>query len=241
MTGILTIEVKYLLIWGRKILSRMRFAIVIILSLVLSVQSFGQKSYITSDGELILGFAKILKNGVDEQSIPRFTMFFHAQSLVHFDQNKNLGFFSGIAVRNVGFIYDEDISTRKKYRTYNVGIPVGFKIGDMDNMFVYGGYELEMPFNYKEKTFINEEKEDKFNVWFSSRTPTFYHSLFAGVRFQHGVSLKFRYYLTPFFNQNYTMMVDGTSVKPFENLEVNTFHISLSTIITKGKKVVVGD
>lgn len=217
----------------------MRYVFVIVLGTVLSLQAFGQKPYLTSDGELILGFAGINRNGVEEQSIPRFTMFFHGQSLVHFDQNKNFGFFSGFTVRNVGFIYDEDVSIRKKYRTYNAGIPIGFKIGDMDEMYVYGGYELELPFNYKEKTFINEEKEDKFNVWFSNRTPTFYHALFGGVRFPHGVSLKFKYYLTPFFNRNFVQTVNGVTEKPFENLDVNTFHISLSTMITKGKKVVI--
>lgn len=217
----------------------MRNVFTIMLGSLLTIQAFGQKTYLTSDGELILGFASISKNGVEEQSIPRFTMFLHAQSLVHFDKNEKIGFFSGFTMRNVGFIYDEDASTRKKYRTYNAGIPFGFKIGNMDNRYVFGGYELEMPFNYKEKTFINEKKQDKFNVWFSRRTPTFYHSLFVGVRFPHGMSLKLKYYLTPFFNQHYTQLVNGLSVKPFENLNVNTFHLSLSTMITKGKKIVV--
>jgi hypothetical protein len=200
-----------------------------------------QKPYITGDGEVILGFANITQNGVEEQSIPRLTMFFHGQSLAHFDQDRNFGFFTGLTLRNVGFIYDQDATTRKKYRTYNVGLPIAIKIGDMDNYYVYGGYEFEVPINYKEKTFINENKEDKFNVWFSSRTPAYYHTLFAGVRFPHGISLKFKYYLTPFFNKNYTQIVNGVSTQPFQNLEVNTFHIALTTMITKGKKVVVGD
>ncbi|MEY4931563.1 MAG: hypothetical protein RI909_2287 [Bacteroidota bacterium] len=219
----------------------MRNIFFLVFGLTLAASSFGQKPYLTSDGEVILGFASITQNGVEEQSIPRFTMFFHGQSLIHFDRHETSGFFTGFSLRNVGFIYDQDASTRKKYRTYNVGIPIGFKIGDMDNMYVYGGYELEMPFNYKEKTFINEKKEDKFNVWFSNRTPTFYHALFAGVRFPHGLSLKVKYYLTPFFNQNYTQIANGTPVKPFENLDVNTFHLALSTMITNGKKVVKRD
>lgn len=41
----------------------------------------------------------------------------------------------------------------------------------MQGMYVYGGYEFEMPFNYKEKRFENDEKVSKFNTWFSSRTP----------------------------------------------------------------------
>ncbi|MBL7872976.1 MAG: hypothetical protein JNM78_15270 [Cyclobacteriaceae bacterium] len=197
-----------------------------------------QKPYITSDGEIILGFARIDQNGSQESSTPRFSTFFHGQSLAHFDQTKNFGWFTGLTIRNVGFIYDQSPGIRKKFRTYNVGIPLGIKIGDVNGLYVFGGYELELPFNYKEKTFINEKKEDKFNVWFSRRVPTLYNTVFVGVRFPRGMSLKFKYYLTPFFNKNYTQVVNGVTETPFANLEVNTFHIALTTMITKGKKVV---
>lgn len=199
--------------------------------------SQAQKPYITSDGELILGFAGIDQNGSQESSIPRFSMFFHGQSLAHFDQSENFGWFTGLSIRNVGFIYEQDASTRKKFRTYNVGIPIGLKFGDMNGLYLYGGYELELPFNYKEKTFINERKEDKFNVWFSRRVPAVYNTLFVGVRFPRGVSLKFKYYLTPFFNKDYTQVVGGVTQTPYANLDVNTFHIALTTMISKGKKV----
>ncbi len=204
-----------------------------------SLLSRAQKPFITSDGEIILGFADINQNGSQESGVPRFTMFFHAQSLAHFDQSEKFGWFTGFGIRNVGFIYDETPSTRKKFRTYNVGIPIGVKLGDMNGLYLYGGYELELPFNYKEKTFINEKKEDKYNVWFSRRVPTVYNTLFVGVRFPRGISLKFKYYLTPFFNKNYTQIVNGVAETPYANLDVNTFHIALSTMLTRGKKVVV--
>ncbi len=205
-----------------------------------SLTALSQKHYVTSDGEIILGFADINNNGVQDEGIPRFSIFFHAQSLVHSDIGEHVGIFSGLTLRNVGFIAEQDASTRKKFRTYNVGIPVGLKIGNMNNMYFFGGYELELPFNYKEKTFVNEEKVDKFNVWFSRRTPTVYHTLFAGVRFPRGISVKFKYYLTPFFNKNYTQQENGMAVLPYENYEVNTFHVSVASMITKGKKVVAG-
>lgn len=198
---------------------------------------FGQRPYITSDGEIILGFANINNNGTEDSGIPRFSMFFHGQSLAHFDQNKNFGVITGISLRNVGFITDAGPDLRTKHRTYNVGLPIGFKIGDMDGMYVYGGYEFELPFNYKEKRFENDEKVSKFNTWFSRRTPVFYHTVFAGIRFPRGFSLRFKYYATPFFNKNFTV---GDGSKPYENLEVNTFHIAFTSMITKGKKLVVG-
>lgn len=215
----------------------MRTFLLFVSALIFCTAASAQRPYVTSDGEFIFGFASINKNGTEDSAIPRFTMFFHAQWLAHFDQGENVGFFTGLSLRNVGFIYEENEANRKKFRTYNLGVPVGIKIGDMDNFYVFGGYELELPFNYKEKTFVNDEKVDKFNVWFSRRTPTFYHTLFAGIRFPRGMSLKFKYYMTPFFNKNYTL-ADGT--QPYQSFEVNTFHISISSMITKRKKVVLG-
>jgi len=54
--------------------------------------------------------------------------------------------------------------------------------------------ELEIPINYKEKTFINEEKDDKTNIWFSGRVPLIDHSLMAGIQVPYGATLKFKYY-----------------------------------------------
>ncbi|MBX2895563.1 MAG: hypothetical protein KF763_08970 [Cyclobacteriaceae bacterium] len=198
---------------------------------------YGQRAYITSDGEIILGFANINNNGTEDSGIPRFSMFFHGQTLAHFDQTNNFGLLTGISLRNVGFITDAGTDLRTKHRTYNVGLPIGIKVGDMDGMYVYGGYELELPFNYKEKRFENDEKVSKFNTWFSRRTPAVYHTAFAGIRFPRGFSLRFKYYATPFFNKNFTV-ADGS--KPYQNLEVNTFHIAFTSMITKGKKVVIG-
>ncbi len=200
--------------------------------------SQAQSPYITSDGEIILGFADINQNGEEKPSIARFTIFFHAQALAHFDRSEKFGWYTGLGIRNVGFIYKQDESTKKKYRTYNLGIPVGLKFGDLDGLYLYGGYELEIPINYKEKTFINEVKEDKYNVWFSKRVPTIYNTVFVGVRFPRGISLKFKYYLTPFFNEGYSEVVDGVTQTPYANLHVNTFHIALTTMIARGKEVV---
>ena len=49
-----------------------------------------------------------------------------------------------------------------KFRTYNLGIPIGeLKSVILDDKFLFLGYELEIPIHYKQKTFINEDKEDK--------------------------------------------------------------------------------
>ena len=186
--------------------------------------------YFTSGTEFIFSWASIDNNGVDGDNNMRFTGWFHLQGHFHFDFNNSVGLFTGAAIRNVGFIYNEQESgLKKKYRTYNIGIPIGFKVGSMGKTHLYAGYEIEFPINYKEKTFNNERKDDKFNVWFSKRTPALYNTLFVGVQFKYGVSLKFKYYLTNFFNQSFSeVQQDGTTYYPYENKDVRIFYFSLN-------------
>jgi hypothetical protein len=99
---------------------------------------------------------------------------------------------------------------------------------------LFFGYELEIPVNYKEKTFIDEDKEDKDNIWFTSRVPAINHSLMAGVQLPHGATLKFKYYLTNFFNEDYKASDgQGGTFKPYEGVNVNIFYFSLSFSLLK--------
>ena len=187
------------------------------------------KVYTTSSGELIFSFARVDYPGTEEGSITRFSPFINIQNWLNYDKSEKLGFFTGLSVRNVGFIYDVDETTRKKYRTYNIGIPLGIKIGNLSEKFLFFGYELEIPVNYKEKTFINEEKDDKTNIWFSGRVPMINHSLMAGIQLPYGATLKFKYYLTNFFDEDFTASDgQGGTYKPYENVNVNIFYFSLS-------------
>ena len=107
-----------------------------------------------------------------------------------------------------------------------MGIPVGFKIGKLDNFLFFGGYEIEFPFVYKEKLFQNEVKEDKLRVWFSDRVEPVQHSLMAGIQFPYGPTMKFKYYLTNFHNRDYMAIVDGVETKPYD-FKSNIFYFSL--------------
>jgi len=70
-----------------------------------------------------------------------------------YDINNNFGLLFGAAIRNVGFIYNvqDGTGTKKKFRNYDFGIPVGVKVGNMRKTFFFAGYEIEFPLNYKEK------------------------------------------------------------------------------------------
>ncbi len=205
---------------------------IVIFAFITSVAN-GQikKWYSSSGGEIIFSFANVDYPMSPDGQIMRFSPVFNIQSLANYDFNERSGFFTGLTIRNVGFIYDfKDTGERKKFRTYNLGIPVGIKVGNLDKFHIYGGYEIEFPFNYKEKTFVNEEKTEKFSVWFSQRTPTLYNSLFIGIQFPYGANLKFKYYLTNFHNRDYQLS-DGT--KPYEDLKANVFYFSLSFYLFK--------
>ena len=207
-----------------------------ILCIFFTVSGFSQKTYVTSGGEMIFSFANIEDNGINENSMLRWAPVFNFQSMVNADFSSHFGLFSGFAVRNIGYIYGNytdpanGSNYKKKFRSYNFAVPVGIKIGDLDKLFLYGGYEIELPFLYKEKTFDQGDKVTKITGWFSNRQEQFQHGFLVGIQFPYGANLKFKYYLSEFHNRNY---IDGNGNKPYEGLKANIFYISLSSYLFK--------
>src|SRR6187549_3096080 len=117
--------------------------------------SFSQSSpvYYSVGGEMIFSFADMQDQGQEASSLMRWAPVFNFQGYINKDLSQHLGLFSGMAIRNVGYIYDDyhdpvtDIVNKKKFRTYNFAIPVGLKVGNLSKMFFYGGYEIEFPFH----------------------------------------------------------------------------------------------
>lgn len=190
--------------------------------------------YWSSGGEMLFSFADINDQGIDEGSTLRWAPVFNIQGRYNYDLNKNIGLFTGIGVRNVGYIYNnyqertndgsEGNWYKKKFRTYNIGLPLAIKLGNMDGLLFYGGYEIEVPFVYKEKTFDQGDKIDKITGWFSDRSQMFMHGFIAGVEFPYGFNVKFKYYMSEFHNQNFTQN-DG--IKPYSGLESHIMYFSV--------------
>lgn len=218
--------------------------LLILFSLFFAAAGMSQtKTYFSSGLEMIFSLANIEDNGNSESSTLRWAPVFNIQSMVNADLNDHFGVFSGLAVRNVGYIYDNytvvasaksmdvsQITYKKKFRSYNLAVPVGIKFGNLDKMFFYGGYEVELPFLYKEKTFDNGDKIDKITGWFSDREQLFQHGFLVGVQFPYGLNLKFKYYVSEFHNQGYT---ESSGNKPYEGLNSHIFYFSLSTYLFK--------
>lgn len=183
--------------------------------------------YGSSGGEWLLSSPILDVYGSDRGGVVRFAPFVNVQSMLNYDLSEHAGLFIGLSVRNLGFIYDAPDGFRYKFRTYNGGIPIGFKLGRMHETLFFAGYELELPFNYKEKRFANERKEDKFNAWFSDRTEPFFQSVFIGVQGPGKSTLTLRYYLSNFHNTDFMEYKDNVVSRPYAGLNSNLVVVSL--------------
>lgn len=219
----------------------------LLLFILLGFQGFSQtKTYVTSGLEMIFSWADITHKGQEKNSNFRFAPVINIQSFYNIDVNDKFGFITGLAVRNVGYIYGDyttttisgvdtiTITQEKRFRSYNLGIPVGIKIGNLNKTFLYGGYEMEIPFLYKEKTYEDGDKIDKITGWFSNRQQSLYHSWFVGIQFEYGLNVKFKYYLTSFHNEGYT---EASGNKPYDGLKSNVFTVSLSALILRDNEM----
>ena len=220
----------------------MKTTFLIFALLLVGTFSFAQKDstsnvYLSGGGNGMMLSMSSVKNaaGSSVSSIPRFTVFFNLGTNVNYDVNRNFGLFSGINLTNVGMI-TEDGNVKLKQRVYAVGIPIGIKVGDLKEFFVYAGAEAAFAINYKEKRFVDGKKVGKFNEWFSERSNAFMPSVFAGFQTKNGFGLKVQYYLNNFLNQSFSQ--DG--LKPYAGVESQLFFVSLgysfSKKVNSGKK-----
>ncbi|QCK14246.1 hypothetical protein [Mangrovivirga cuniculi] len=199
------------------------------------------KTYHKVGGELIFQFADVERFGVDLGSPVRFSAVFHVNHEWHVDFNNNFGMYIGGSLRNIGMITrDEPAYTESdnkiKRRAYTIGFPLAFKLGNFDErIFFFGGGEIEIPFAYKEKLFIDGDKEAKNTEWFTGKVNPFLPSVFAGFQFPKGTSVKFKYYLNDFLDDSYS----GRSFGQDDNFssfgKSQIFYISVSHMIRTRK------
>ena len=172
--------------------------------------------------------------------IPRYSTFFHIGEQFHVNLGKSFGLYTGVGVRNIGMINRLNDTIKIKQRVYALGIPVGIKLGDMQKrVYAALGAELELFFNYKQKTFLGSgrgEKVEKFNEWFSDRTPLLNPSLFVEFNFKKGPYLKLRYYPLNFLvadKQNFKVNDIKTGFRPETS---QLFALSFGRVIGKKRK-----
>jgi hypothetical protein len=218
-----------------------RISLLTVICLCGALYATGQSTtYVTSGGELIFSWANIEQTGATPDPTIRFMPVINLQSMLNKDVSQKFGLFTGLALRNVGFRMNNYLNPEngqlyeKAFRSYNIGVPIGIKLGNLDRAFLYAGYEIEMGFLYKEKTYENNDKIDKITGWFSDRQNMWLSSAMVGVQLPYGANIKFKYYLTDLLNQNYTA---AGGVKPYAGLKANVLYVSLSFMLFKNADV----
>jgi hypothetical protein len=170
-----------------------------------------QDVYPMSSWENLFQLTKL--DGTPQQNVTsiserlRYTIVLNYGQYWHVDFTNSVGFYSGLAVRNVGFIYDTDIPTKTIRRSYNLGIPLALKLGGFDKHFyVFGGGEYELMFHYKAKRWNSNERDGakiKDREWFSDKTRRFIPGWFVGIQFPGGFKIKYKNYIGDFLNHDY--------------------------------------
>ena len=213
---------------------KQNFLSLLILFLAISSGYSQSKFYNTYGAEMIFSFANIEDNGVDQESRMKWAPVLNIESYLNRDLSDKFGLFTGIAVRNVGYGYknyfDEEAMKiyEKRFRSYNLGFPIGIKVGNLSEFFVFAAYEIDIPFAYKEKTYDDGAKIRKDITWFSDRQQRFQHGVMAGFQLTTGANVKFKYTFNEFHNQDY---VDADGYKPYEGLKSNIFYVTMGFML----------
>lgn len=176
----------------------------------------------------LLSSSLLEKSGEDFVTVPRFTLFPHIGTTAHYNFSKGFGIYSGLGVKNLGFIekYNNPDSTVIR-RNYTIGIPLGLKFGNMFGTYAMIGGGIDIPFWFKEKGFVKRNDKVKTNEWFSQRSATVLPYVFVGARFNPGVYVKATYYPTNFLNPNFKETVNGLTVQPYKDYNVNLLLVSV--------------
>ena len=164
----------------------------------------------------------------------RFSWFLNIGLSFNFNFSHHIGAFTGIDIKNIGYIENNSDASTVKHRVYTAGIPVGLKVGNMGRKrgYVFAGGGIDAPFHYKEKKFVVRGQKDlKFNEWFSQRTPTTMPYVFAGFVLNRGLIVKGQYYPGNFMNPGFTK----AGAQPYAGTDVQLMMLSLGATFRYGK------
>ena len=65
-----------------------------------------KQKYWASSSELIFSFGNVEDPNLDVNNVLRFSCFLHVQEQLHYNFTNHVGVFTGLSLRNVGFIND---------------------------------------------------------------------------------------------------------------------------------------
>ena len=134
----------------------------------------------------------------------------------HFEFSPSFSASINLGILNTGFINRFGDTMTVKQRAYT--IPLGFQltIGDLKDKNVFVGGEMQLPFHYKEKTFIKGDKKEtktKKSEWFGSQVTQFSPAVFLGFQYKKDRYFQIKYHLGDFLNPNNNFNFRGNAVR----------------------------
>jgi len=162
---------------------------------------------VSSHGGYVFSFGQFERNSNLLKNPVRFTVVINFGLDAQW-QSEHVGLSVGLETRNLGTITEDTLNkydnVRVKSRVYTLGVPVSVMFGNMKNKtYFFVGGEYEYTFDYKEKVFVDGDKQYKSKGDYTYNVNRWLASAHAGVQIKSGTYLKFQYYLTPFFHDKY--------------------------------------
>lgn len=171
------------------------------------------------------------KNNTTKLSTLRLSYILNVGYHLHKDLNPHLGIYTGLHVKNLGFIEKIQDSTIKR-RVYALGIPLIIKLGNMKNGYLSAGGGLDIPFHFKEKGFRKRNSKTKTNEWISRRTQALMPYVMLGYKFKTGTQFKLSFYPQNFLN---TQFMENVNQSPYADYYVRLLLFSWSVNIGDGQ------
>ncbi|MCS6990269.1 MAG: hypothetical protein NZL95_00195 [Chitinophagales bacterium] len=192
------------------------------------------RMYRTVDSEAIFSLGTV-EAGADElRAVVRYAPFFNLTQHFNIDFSDIVGMYTGLGVRNVGLIShykdNENNLIKIKERSYALGMPLAFRIGDLPDgaSFALGALG-ELMFAYKRKIFTADGEKRKIYSFFDDRVNLLNASLLAELRFPKGSYLRFNYYLRDFLNYRGIALSEGVNL-PDYGVSSTLFSLSFGLI-----------
>lgn len=190
----------------------------------LALTTNAQQTYWSSQGEYIFSWSQYTGETGNGSTRTRFTMFPNSELVYNVDSRGIFGTYFGISLKNVGLNWGDP--EKHKRRSLSLGVPLVFKLGDLenDNFFFFGG-EIEAFFHYKKKDWTPAGEKIKSTEWFSDELNILQPSFMVGYS-MNKLMFKVKYYMFDFFNADY---VDGNGLMPYQgSVRSNIFYLGIA-------------
>lgn len=118
-------------------LFKIQMIIILFCANIANGQAPVKNHYWAGSTEFIFSWGNMKIENTDVSSVLRFSGFLNYQSQFHYNFSKRMGIYTGLGIRNVGFINRLNDSIKIKQRVYAAGIPLALKLGILKNQLIW--------------------------------------------------------------------------------------------------------